>query len=91
MCPNGCRLDRSEAPGEGMYSTARHHSGNFEQNVPEKPKKAGKPKNNTPAASNGEKSTETPEKPASPPAKEGAAPEKPAEKSAGEVDNSGLF
>jgi hypothetical protein len=71
-----------------MYSTAVHHSGNFEQAVPEKPKKAGKPKKNGNPA---EKSTESPENQATlPPEKEGVS-EKPAEKSADGVDNSGLF
>ena len=82
MCPNGCKLDRSEAPGEGMYSTAVHHSGNFEQNVPEKPKKEGE------AA---EKSAKSTEKKASPPPKKDRMPEKQAEKSGAGVDNSGLF
>ena len=64
-----------------MYSTARHHSGNFELNVSKKPKEAGKP----------EKNGESPEKQASQQPGNKTALEIQAEKSAGGVDNTGLI
>lgn len=39
MCPQGCKLDRSEAPAEGMYSTAKRLGGN----EPAIPIRAAKP------------------------------------------------